>query len=96
VILSWSLLARRDLLQARRYIAHDDPAAAQRVSARILGAADRLVLYPGLGRVGREEGTRELVVPRTPYVLIYRLAGETVEMLRVLHGAQRWPPRQPG
>jgi addiction module RelE/StbE family toxin len=91
VIIAWSLLARRDLEQLRAYIERDNPAAAARTADRILDAAERLEQFPHLGRPGRETATRELVVPRTPYILIYRVRGEVLEMLRVLHGAQRWP-----
>jgi toxin ParE1/3/4 len=91
VILGWSLLALRDLEQLQAYIERDDPAAAIRTAARILDAAERLERFPNLGRPGREKATRELVVPHTPYLLIYRVRGEALEVLRVLHGAQRWP-----
>jgi toxin ParE1/3/4 len=47
-----------------------------------------------MGRVGRVAGTRELVLSRTPYIVIYELRGpdEEIYILRLLHGAQRWPP----
>ena len=44
-----------------------------------------------MGRPGRIEGTRELVISRTPYIAAYRIAGDTVRILRLLHGAQQWP-----
>jgi addiction module RelE/StbE family toxin len=49
------------------------------------------MVYPELGRVGRAPGTRELAIAHTPYLLIYRYQGDTVTVLRVLHGAQNWP-----
>ena len=91
MIVLWSLLARQDLQALRAYIACENPAAAARVARRIAAAADRLAQYPHLGRAGRQAGTRELVVPRTPYVAIYVVFQERVEIVRVLHGAQRWP-----
>jgi plasmid stabilization system protein ParE len=45
------------------------------------------------GRRGKVSGTRELLVPRTPYVAIYEVRGDLVFVLRVIHGAQQWPPR---
>jgi toxin ParE1/3/4 len=73
----------------------DERNSAARV--RILGAigkgVERLALHPFSGRVGRAPRTRELVVPRTPYVVAYRVRGENVEILAVIHGAQRWPKR---
>jgi len=79
------------LEQLRAYIERDNPAAAARTADRILDSAERLEQLPYLGRPGRATATRELVVPHTPYVLIYRVHGEALEILRVLHGAQRWP-----
>jgi toxin ParE1/3/4 len=91
VIVRWSLLARHDLQALRAHIARENPAAASRVARRISTAADRLMQYPHLGRAGRQAGTREIVVPRTPYVVIYVVFEEHLEVVRVLHGAQRWP-----
>ncbi len=50
-----------------------------------------LANHPQMGRPGRVRGTRELVVNRTPYVVAYRAAGEVVTVLRILHGARKWP-----
>ncbi len=50
-----------------------------------------LAKYPEIGRPGRVRGTRELVVAGTPYIAAYRIMGEVVTVLRVLHGARRWP-----
>jgi plasmid stabilization system protein ParE len=44
-----------------------------------------------MGRPGRVNGTRELIIQRTPYIAAYRIAGKTVRILRELHGAQMWP-----
>jgi toxin ParE1/3/4 len=73
------------------YIARDNPDAAVRVVTAITTAVDRLAQYPALGRAGRVPGTRELVVPHSPYIIPYRVRGEAVEILRVLHVARRWP-----
>ncbi len=45
-----------------------------------------------LGRVGRQRSTRELVISRTPFIVIYRIMNGRIEILRLLHGAQQWPP----
>ncbi|CAK7262210.1 type II toxin-antitoxin system RelE/ParE family toxin [Shinella sp. YE25] len=58
---------------------------------RIAVAARRLCDFPESGRTGRVAGTRELVVTGTPYLAAYLVSGETVRILRVLHGAQQWP-----
>jgi toxin ParE1/3/4 len=86
----WAPEAVADLVALRAYIEQDDPAAAQRVALHII----RNVLLPNspeMGRPGRVPGTRELVIPRTPYILPYRLVGNTTQVLRVFHAARRWP-----
>ena len=50
-----------------------------------------LLLHPKLGRAGRIKGTRELVVSRTSFIVAYRIEGQRIEVIRLLHGAQRWP-----
>jgi toxin ParE1/3/4 len=87
----WTEPALRDLAAARIYVARDHPAAADRQVERVLAAVAGLLRFPETGRPGRRSGTRELVVSRTPYVVPYRLRGEVIEVLRVLHGRQRWP-----
>jgi toxin ParE1/3/4 len=74
------------------YIAEDNPLAALRIEAAIDRHAGLLAQNPEIGRVGRVPTTRELVVARTPFILIYRVRSKRVEILNVLHGAQRWPP----
>ncbi len=54
----------------------------------------RLAEQTEIGRPGRVKGTRELVITRTPYIVVYRLDDGVVHIERVLHGAQRWPPKR--
>jgi len=86
----WTRRARRNLDDIAEYIAQDSPTAARRIVREISGQISRLSDYPRIGGAGRAEGTRELVVPGTPYIVIYRI-NQRVEILRVRHGAQRWP-----
>jgi toxin ParE1/3/4 len=88
----WSPEAVADLAALRAYIAQDDPAAAQRVALHIIRNVETLLpSSPEMGRPGRVSGTRELVIPRTPYIVPYRLVRNTIQVLRVFHGARRWP-----
>ncbi len=88
----WSLKAIQDLDSLRAYIAEESPAGAQRVVLRILhDVEDLLPNHPQMGRPGRVPGTRELVIPRTPYIVPYRVQRETIQILRVYHSARRWP-----
>jgi toxin ParE1/3/4 len=89
----WLRKALRNLDAEASYIATDDPAAARLVVARVLAAVATLADQPGLGRPGRVPGTRELVVPKTRYIVPYRVRRETVEILRVFHASRRLPER---
>lgn len=90
--LYWSEDAETDLDDITAYIARDDVAAAIRVRDEIERRLEVLADYPRVGRRGRIGGTRELVLAGTPYIAIYRIRGDDVLILRVLHGARRWPP----
>jgi toxin ParE1/3/4 len=88
----WSPEAIQDLVLLRAYIAEDSHDAAQRVALRILHDVEHLLPdNPHKGRPGRVAGTRELVVPKTAYIVPYRVEGETIQILRVYHRARRWP-----
>ncbi|HUF85880.1 MAG TPA: type II toxin-antitoxin system RelE/ParE family toxin [Thermohalobaculum sp.] len=90
--IGWSPRAVRHLEAARAYIARDNPAAATAVTQRIIAQVERLVGFsPGIGRAGRIAGTRELVITRTPYVVVYRVAQDEVQVLAVIHQARAWP-----
>jgi toxin ParE1/3/4 len=76
------------------YIANDDPAAAQMVVQRIHDAAVSLLSEnPALGHPGRIDGTRELVVPDTRYIVPYRVMPRLnrIEILRVFHASRKLP-----
>jgi len=88
----WLRTALANVEAHAQYIARDDPAAARRVVAAIERSVALVALYPALGRPGRVEYTRELVVPGTPYIVPYRVRGQTVQILRVFHAARKWPP----
>jgi len=88
--LVWKKQARVDLLKIVQHIAQDNPDAAEKLADEIEAKADKLREYPKLFRVGRKRGTRELVA-HPHYLVIYRIQGETIEILRVKHTAQQWP-----
>ncbi|HVL70279.1 MAG TPA: type II toxin-antitoxin system RelE/ParE family toxin [Beijerinckiaceae bacterium] len=87
----WTGRAASGLRSARRRIAKVNPTAAARFADRTVREAAKLGQYPRLGRVGRVEGTRELVVAGTPYLVAYRITATEVQILAVIHGARRWP-----
>lgn len=75
------------------YIGERNPAAAIDIGDAIEAFVNRLADFPESARPGRVPGTRELVVTGTPFVIVYRVEPAAVVILRVLHGAQRWPPQ---
>jgi len=91
VRLAWTRLALDDLDHARDFIAAANPQAARDTIDRIERATEALLAHPEIGRPGRLEGTRELIVVGTPFVVPYRLRGDRIEILGVIHGARRWP-----
>ena len=87
----WTKLAAHDLNCVLEYIAADAAEVAQRVAQAIRTASERLDQFPQMGRSGAVAGTRELVVPGLPYVLVYRGQGLTIQILRLLHTRHQWP-----
>jgi len=88
----WSEIAEHDLDEQVRFIAQDSVEAALRIEDRILERISGLLEHPKSGRPGKVAGTRELVVTRTAFIAVYRLSDEAITILRILHGAQLWPP----
>ena len=90
--LRWTEPAARDLTHICDFIQeHDSSATARRLALSIYGSVSTLAEFPERGRPGRKPGTRELIFAGLPYLAIYRLRRDTVEILRILHGAQDWP-----
>ena len=89
----WSPAAADDLQSIFEYIRSDNPAAAQRVIETIYDRTTAFAKHPYQGRRGRVEGTRELVLPPLPFIVVYRVleAVDAVEIANVIHSAQRWP-----
>ena len=88
--LEWSIKALIDFDQAQGYIARESPFAAQAVADRILQASRQLMHMPSIGRPGLLPGTRHWSVQRTPYLIVYRVRADTIEILRVWHGRRDW------
>lgn len=87
----WLRKAVANLDAEADYIAKDNTMAASRMIDRVTEAVSELGSFPSLGRPGRVPGTRELVICGTPYIIPYRVRRESVEIIRVFHGARRWP-----
>jgi toxin ParE1/3/4 len=89
----WSETAIANLIEIRRFIEKDQPAAARRLAGRILACVERIAEHPHIGRPGREPDTRELIVAGTPYIIPYRIHRNHLAVLAVLHAAQERPER---
>lgn len=89
----WLSNAVDDLIEIQNYIAKDNPHAAGSAAKRIRACANSLKEHPGIGRAGRAEGTRELVVAGLSYIIPYRVKNNVIEILRVLHGSMEWPDK---
>jgi toxin ParE1/3/4 len=79
--------ARADLQHIRDYISQHNPQAASRLAVELVAACDRLEFMPERGRPGLVRGTRELTTV-WPYVIVYRIKGDVVEIVRIWHGVQ--------
>ena len=92
VRIQWTEAAASDLKSIAAWIGPDDPDAAVRQVLLVVDAVEELLpVHPEIGRAGRLTGTRELVVPKTPFIVAYRIKRDTVQVLRVLHEAMKWP-----
>jgi toxin ParE1/3/4 len=91
--IKWLRTALSNLDEEAGYIAADSPAAAREVVQRIMQAVALLATQPAMGRPGRVPGTRELLVPRTRYLIPYRFRNGVIEILRVFHASRRPPKR---
>lgn len=89
----WSRRAIQHLVSLRNYIAKDSDQNAALVAKRILESIELLQTQPEMGRPGRVLGTRELVVPNTPYIIPYRVRRDRLELIAVFHGSQKWPSK---
>ena len=87
----WSAEAAADFAGIIEYIRQQNPSAAARTARAIYDSVTSLDHFPNRGRQGRVDGTRELVLPSLPFIVVYRVQAHAVEIVRVLHGSQRWP-----
>ena len=81
----WQKQAITNLNDARQYIQAHNPEAAQSIIDRIEKVINQLQTFPMSGRPGRRSNTRELVVTRTPFLVVYRVSEDVVEILSSFH-----------
>ncbi len=91
-MIEWTDQALKQLDQAHDYIAlANSEDVARRIVLRVVACVQQLNEYPMSGRPGRVEGTRDLVIPNTPFITAYAIHRQRIVILALYHGAQRWP-----
>ncbi len=86
--LRWLSPALAQLDRVYECIAQENPKAARWVFTQIRDTTQKLKRFPNAGRIGKVEGTRELIVTNLPYLIVYRVRATEVQILRVLHTSQ--------
>jgi toxin ParE1/3/4 len=87
----WTSKAIQDLISIKEYIEQDNPKAAIDLTKKIvLKVVEQLTRFQNIGKAGRVYGTRELIIPNTPYIAVYWVKSGSVEVLRVLHTSMKW------
>jgi toxin ParE1/3/4 len=88
----WSMPAAEDLERICEWIERDNPEAARRVARTIYDQCASLKDFPNIGRPSRRmDGRRELTFAPLPYIVVYHVKPDAVEISRIFHGAQDWP-----
>ena len=89
--IKWLGLALADLDSIEAYIAQESLDGAVRAVLQVINGIELLQDQPNLGRVGRVDGTRELILTDVPYTVAYRVKNRSIEILRILHQSRQWP-----
>ena len=83
----WTPAAADDLIQIVRYIQEENPEVARQVAQNLIDRLEMLLVFPSIGKPGEEPGTREFATP--PYITVYRIKEDVVELLHIWHGARK-------
>ena len=89
--LRWTEEAAADFERIADYLFKQTPERASQLVSTLYNALATLLEFPKRGRLGRKEGTRELVMSPLPYIVVYAIRGDALYVVRILHGAQQWP-----
>ena len=91
MMLVWTPRAREQRSKAIDHIAQNNPVAALEQLDEIEKQTDTLLQHPEIGRKGRRQGTRELVISHTYFVVVYCIKAKHIVIVRLLHTSQAWP-----
>jgi addiction module RelE/StbE family toxin len=83
--------ASAHLTDAFEYLDAINSKAAAAQMKRIFDGIDQLKRFPQSAPVGRVQGTRELVIPRTPFLVVYSVDTDIINIVAILHASLRWP-----
>ena len=86
----WTMPAAEDLEGIKNYLEKHYPHFAEPAVRTIYQRVRSLKTTPNLGRPGHRSGTRELSLTPLPYVVVYAVKAEAVEVLHIYHGSQDW------
>jgi len=87
----WTPAAAADLQHINDYLKEHHPQYRRPTMRKLYEAVCALKEWPQRGCRGREEGTRELPFSPLPYVAVYRVTADSIEVVRIYHGAQDRP-----
>jgi addiction module RelE/StbE family toxin len=87
----WTRPATRDLVDIHDYLRQFNPATALKAAQLLRAQAQGLGAHPQKGRLGRVDGTRELVISGTTFIIAYQVTETCVDILAVRHTAREWP-----
>jgi len=90
-LIRWTPAAASDLQPVSDYLSENHPQYRHPTLRKVYAAIQSLKDLPYRGRVGRQEGTRELILSPLPYVAIYRVNDQSIEVLRIYHAGQDRP-----
>ncbi|MBB5405915.1 toxin ParE1/3/4 [Paraburkholderia atlantica] len=93
VTVEWTATALLNLADILDYVREQSPQGADTLAVEIQAKTGRIAADPKLYRAGRVRGTREAVVTEN-YLMVYRVAGDVVQIINVLHTRQQWPARK--
>lgn len=91
MMIVWARPAKNSFLDHLGFLQDRSPKAAVNVSQAIMKQIKKLEQNPHMGRPGRWEDTRELVITKYPYIVAYRLKVDIIEILYIHHSRQDWP-----
>jgi len=85
----WTVPAVTDLENISRYLQQHYPTYRSKTLLALYRATKSLRWSALRGRNGMVPGTKELILPSLPYIIVYRLKDEFVEVLRIYHASQQ-------